>query len=177
LKTVFAEHNLQAEDADLPVVTFIFNDENIKNLDRKAVIDMLESVGFDQEKQSDPFPMKLELARAMLMNADILLLDESTNYLDRDSLGALSLAIKEFGGGVAIISHNRELTDTVAVEKWSVVAGVLTVIGNNYTQKNLEKIVMNEEEVKVDAFGNVVKVKSTRKLSRKEFKDKQKCGD
>ncbi|KAG0248128.1 hypothetical protein BG011_000452, partial [Mortierella polycephala] len=40
--------------------------------------------------------------------------------------------------------------------------------------KNLEKIVMKEEEVKVDAFGNVEKVKSTRKLSRKELKDKQK---
>ncbi|KAF9129607.1 hypothetical protein BGW39_004008, partial [Mortierella sp. 14UC] len=58
--------------------------------------------------------------------------------------------------------------------KWSVVAGVLTVTGNNYTQKNLEKIVMKEEEVKVDAFGNVEKVKSTRKLSRKELKEKQK---
>ncbi|KAF9177619.1 hypothetical protein BGZ51_008518, partial [Haplosporangium sp. Z 767] len=58
--------------------------------------------------------------------------------------------------------------------KWSVEAGKLTVTGNNYTQKNLEKIVMKEEEVKVDAFGNVEKVKSTRKLSRKELKDKQK---
>ncbi|KAF9177499.1 hypothetical protein BGZ50_008695, partial [Haplosporangium sp. Z 11] len=57
---------------------------------------------------------------------------------------------------------------------WSVEAGKLTVTGNNYTQKNLEKIVMKEEEVKVDAFGNVEKVKSTRKLSRKELKDKQK---
>ncbi|KAF9937868.1 hypothetical protein BGZ67_000754, partial [Mortierella alpina] len=36
------------------------------------------------------------------------------------------------------------------------------------------KIVMKEEEVKVDAFGNVEKVKSTRKLSRKELKEKQK---
>ncbi|KAG0044740.1 hypothetical protein BGZ83_009989, partial [Gryganskiella cystojenkinii] len=50
----------------------------------------------------------------------------------------------------------------------------LVVTGNNYTQKNLEKIVMKEEEVKIDAFGNVEKVKSTRKLSRKEIKEKQK---
>ncbi|KAF9414364.1 hypothetical protein BGZ94_000416, partial [Podila epigama] len=65
-------------------------------------------------------------------------------------------------------------TDTVCVERWSVNAGVLAVTGQNYTQKNLEKIVMKEEETKVDAFGNVEKVKSTRKLSRKELKDKQK---
>jgi elongation factor 3 len=118
--------------------------------------------------------VKVVLAAAMWLNPHLLVLDEPTNYLDRDSLGALSLAIKEFGGGVVIISHNREFTDTVTVEKWSVVAGVLTVSGNNYTQKNLEKIVMKEEEVKIDAFGNVEKVKSTRKLSRKEIKDKQK---
>ncbi|KAF9214313.1 translational elongation factor EF-1 alpha, partial [Podila verticillata] len=118
--------------------------------------------------------VKVVLAAAMWLNPHLLVLDEPTNYLDRDSLGALSEAIKEFGGGVVIISHNREFTDSVTVEKWSVVAGVLTVSGNNYTQKNLEKIVMKEEEVKIDAFGNVEKVKSTRKLSRKELKDKQK---
>jgi elongation factor 3 len=118
--------------------------------------------------------VKVVLAAAMWLNPHLLVLDEPTNYLDRDSLGALSEAIKEFGGGVVIISHNREFTDTVTVEKWSVVAGVLTVTGNNYTQKNLEKIVMKEEETKIDAFGNVEKVKSTRKLSRKEIKDKQK---
>jgi elongation factor 3 len=118
--------------------------------------------------------VKVVLAAAMWLNPHLLVLDEPTNYLDRDSLGALSEAIKEFGGGVVIISHNREFTDTVTVEKWSVDAGKLVVSGNNYTQKNLEKIVMKEEEVKIDAFGNVEKIKSVRKLSRKELKDKQK---
>lgn len=118
--------------------------------------------------------VKVVLAAAMWLNPHLLVLDEPTNYLDRDSLGALSLAIKEFGGGVVIISHNREFTDTVCVEKWSVEAGQLTVSGQNYTQKITEKIVMKEAETKVDAFGNVEKVKSTRKLSRKELKDKQK---
>jgi len=118
--------------------------------------------------------VKVVLAAAMWLNPHLLVLDEPTNYLDRDSLGALSEAIKEFGGGVVIISHNREFTDTVTVERWSVDAGKLAITGNNYTQKNLEKIVMKEEEVKIDAFGNVEKVKSTRKLSRKEIKEKQK---
>ncbi|KAF9582029.1 translational elongation factor EF-1 alpha, partial [Lunasporangiospora selenospora] len=118
--------------------------------------------------------VKVVLAAAMWLNPHLLVLDEPTNYLDRDSLGALSEAIKEFGGGVVIISHNREFTDTVCVERWSVNAGELAVTGQNYTQRNTEKIVMKEEETKIDAFGNVEKVKSTRKLSRKELKDKQK---
>ena len=36
----------------------------------------------------------------------LLVLDEPTNYLDRESLGALAGAISEFGGGVIMISHN-----------------------------------------------------------------------
>ncbi|KAF9972278.1 translational elongation factor EF-1 alpha [Actinomortierella ambigua] len=118
--------------------------------------------------------VKVVLAAAMWLNPHILVLDEPTNYLDRDSLGALSGAIKEYGGGVVIISHNREFTDSVCVERWSVNAGELTVTGQNYTMRASEKIVMKEEETRVDAFGNVEKVKSTRKLTRKELKDKQK---
>ena len=34
------------------------------------------------------------------LNPHILILDEPTNYLDRDGLGALTLAIRDFEGGV-----------------------------------------------------------------------------
>ena len=36
----------------------------------------------------------------------MLVLDEPTNYLDRESLGALATGINEFGGAVVMISHN-----------------------------------------------------------------------
>ncbi|KAF9170284.1 translational elongation factor EF-1 alpha [Mortierella sp. AD011] len=118
--------------------------------------------------------VKVVLAAAMWLNPHILVLDEPTNYLDRDSLGALTEALREFGGGVVIISHHRDFTEAICAEKWSIEAGELTVTGNNYTQRAESKIVLKEAETKVDAFGNVEKVKSTRKLSRKELKDKQK---
>ncbi|KAG0346314.1 translational elongation factor EF-1 alpha [Podila humilis] len=118
--------------------------------------------------------VKVVLAAAMWLNPHILVLDEPTNYLDRDSLGALTEALREFGGGVVIISHHRDFTDAICTETWSINAGELTVTGNNYTQRAESKIVQQEAETKIDAFGNVEKVKSTRKLSRKELKDKQK---
>ena len=51
--------------------------------------------------------MKVVIAAAMWNNPHILVLDEPTNYLDRDSLGALAGAIKEYGGGIVMITHNR----------------------------------------------------------------------
>ncbi|KAG0366523.1 P-loop containing nucleoside triphosphate hydrolase protein [Gamsiella multidivaricata] len=118
--------------------------------------------------------VKVVLAAAMWLNPHVLVLDEPTNYLDRDSLGALTEALREFGGGVVIISHHRDFTEAICTETWSINAGELTVTGNNYTQRAESKIVQKEADTKIDAFGNIEKVKSTRKLSRKELKEKQK---
>ena len=50
--------------------------------------------------------MKVVIAAAMWNNPHMLVLDEPTNYLDRESLGALAGAIKDYGGGVIMITHN-----------------------------------------------------------------------
>jgi elongation factor 3 len=52
--------------------------------------------------------VKVVLGAAMWNNPHILVLDEPTNYLNRDLLGALAEAIKAFGGGVVMITHDRE---------------------------------------------------------------------
>ena len=46
----------------------------------------------------------------------MIVLDEPTNYLDRDSLGALSKALKSFEGGVIIITHSAEFTKNLTEE-------------------------------------------------------------
>ncbi|KAH9120138.1 hypothetical protein AeMF1_007542, partial [Aphanomyces euteiches] len=116
--------------------------------------------------------VKVVLAAAMWLNPHILVLDEPTNYLDRDSLGALATAIKEFGGGVVMISHNREFTDHLAIETWNVEAGHLTVDGQVPEDKT--KIEQIDQQESVDAFGNKTVTKVKRKLTRKELKAKLK---
>lgn len=59
--------------------------------------------------------VKVVLAACTWNQPHILVMDEPTNYLDRDSLGALAGAIREFGGGVVIISHHNEFTRSVLV--------------------------------------------------------------
>jgi elongation factor 3 len=63
----------------------------------------------------------------------VLVLDEPTNYLDREALGALTQAIKSFAGGVVIISHNKEFTDALCTEHW------LVKDGKVFTQGEVEE--------------------------------------
>merc|ERR1711939_878815 len=86
------------------------------------------------------------LAAAMWQNPHVLVIDEPTNYLDRDALGALTEAIETYGGGVVVISHNMEFCNRVATEKWIMDAGHLTAEGGNYCDEKIEKD--NEKKLK-----------------------------
>ncbi len=50
---------------------------------------------------------RLLLARLMLQETNLLILDEPTNDLDLQTLGVLEECIKDFNGGVIVISHDR----------------------------------------------------------------------
>ena len=88
-----------------------------KPLTAKNVEDMLGRLGLPAEFAthsqirglSGGQKVKLVLGAAMWQQPHILVLDEPTNYLDRESLGAMAAAIKEYGGGVVIVSHHHEV--------------------------------------------------------------------
>jgi elongation factor 3 len=62
--------------------------------------------------------VKVVLAACSWQRPHLIVLDEPTNYLDRDSLGALSKALKAFEGGVIIITHSAEFTKDLTEEVW-----------------------------------------------------------
>ena len=105
LRCVMVEHALQGEDTSLSVLDFIAAgrwivaqyldmcpsysvvDKALAGVPRSKIRDQLLEVGFDDARQSEMvgglsggWKMKLELARAMLYNADLLLLDEVRNF-------------------------------------------------------------------------------------------------
>ena len=73
--------------------------------------------------------VKVVLAACSWQRPHLIVLDEPTNYLDRDSLGALSKALKTFEGGIIIITHSKEFTQNLTEEVWSVVDGKMTPSG------------------------------------------------
>ncbi|KAK4233539.1 [NU+] prion formation protein 1 [Achaetomium macrosporum] len=74
--------------------------------------------------------VKVVIAGAMWNNPHLLVLDEPTNFLDRDSLGGLAVAIRDFKGGVVMISHNEEFVGALATEQWHVADGRVTHRGH-----------------------------------------------
>merc|ERR1719323_2023416 len=110
-----------------------------KQLTQPSVEKHLADFGVDVESASHTqinqlsggMKVKIVIAASMWQNPHILILDEPTNYLDRDGLGPLTEAIKDFLGGVIIISHNREFANAVSEEKWIMEAGHLRQEGES----------------------------------------------
>jgi elongation factor 3 len=146
----------------------------------------LEDVGLDREygthfrmnALSGGQKVKVVIGAAMWNQPHVVILDEPTNYLDRDSLGALANAIIEYEGGVVIITHNDEFCRTICPERW-----VLEKMGDGIGRLDCQgdpewmtnalntKIEFTQAEEMTDAAGNVTKVKQEKKaMSRKEEK-------
>ena len=75
--------------------------------------------------------VKLVLAAAMWNCPHMIVMDEPTNYLDREALGALSAALNEYGGAVLMISHNKEFYSSVCSEEWFVENGQVRKVGDS----------------------------------------------
>ena len=79
------------------------------------------------------------LARLLLLQPDLLLLDEPDNHLDLAGKSFLERLIYEYRGGVVIVSHDRYLLDLVADEIADLEDGRLTVYPGNYSEYAFEK--------------------------------------
>ncbi|KAH2009201.1 hypothetical protein KXV97_001463 [Aspergillus fumigatus] len=104
-------------------------------------------------------------------------LDAELVYLDRDSLGALSKALKTFEGGVVIITHSREFTENLTEEVWAVMDGKMTPSGHNWVQGQGSGPRLEDKEGPTevtDAFGNKSVVEKKKKLSSAEMRKKRK---
>jgi elongation factor 3 len=87
----------------------------------KLVRKHLEDVGLDGDIAeynelkglSGGQKVKVVIAAAMWSKPQVLILDEPTNFLDRDALGGLAVGIKEWTGAFLCISHNAEFVSAL----------------------------------------------------------------
>lgn len=152
----------------------------------KNVQDHMADVGLEPEfsthvrigSLSTGQKVKVVLGAALWNQPHILILDEPTNYLDRESLGALAGAIRQYEGGVIMISHNSQFVDTLCPQIWHLEHNTLNIKGDAdwMREANKEKVVEEKkpEGEMVDKFGNTVVIKAVKKkaMTNKEKRER-----
>ena len=101
---------------------------------------LLLGLGFKTEQLDAPvnsfsggWRMRLQLARALMCPAELLLLDEPTTHLDLDALVWLEAWLKRFDGLMLVISHDREFLDAITRVTVHLDEQTLTRYGGNYS--------------------------------------------
>jgi elongation factor 3 len=170
------EKSMKAVDAKIAQRAGVY----VRTLSSANVEKHLQDCGLDPEfathyrmsALSGGQKVKVVLAACMWSQPHILILDEPTNYLDRESLGALAKAIEKFDGGVVIISHNNEFVKQLCPEEWVMDAGHLTTKGEvGWMDRQDDKI--SDQPVittMTDALGNTSELKVKKTLSKRDEK-------
>ncbi len=101
---------------------------------------MLQRLGIPAEKFEQPITLLsggqrklVGLAKCLLQEPDLLLLDEPDNHLDVTGKERLEHVIRSFSGAVVIISHDRYLLDETISQIVELDQGRLTVYEGNYS--------------------------------------------
>ncbi len=91
---------------------------------------------------------RLKLARLLLENPDLLILDEPTNHLDVSTLFWLEDYLKNFKGGIFVVSHDRYFLDRTVGRILEIENRALTSFSGNYSKYKLLKAELYARKLK-----------------------------
>ena len=89
---------------------------------------------------------RLMLAAALVSSPDFMLLDEPTNHLDIRMMEWLEGYLRDFKGGVLVVSHDRAFLDHVATRILEMEGGHLRSFTGNYTKYLAQKDILTRTE-------------------------------
>jgi len=115
---------------------------------------VLSGLGFPEEQQSRSiatfsggWQMRVALARLLLSEPDLMLLDEPTNYLDTEARAWLLSYLQKFRGGIVIVSHDRAFLDDLVQEILEIYLSRLQRFHGNYSSYEKTRITQLEQVV------------------------------
>lgn len=81
---------------------------------------------------SGGWQMRIELAKILLGNNNLILLDEPTNHLDIDSLQWLIEYLENYNGALLIVSHDRYFINRITNKTLEIADRKITLFNSNY---------------------------------------------
>ena len=124
---------------------------------------VLTRLGFSESHQHRPIEYlsggwknRAALAKILLEEPDVLLMDEPTNYLDIDGQAWLEAWFRKFRGGLIVVCHDRQFIDSVVTRIAEIESYRFHEYHGDYTEyvrkkqtrlKTLEREFKHEEEL------------------------------
>ncbi|WP_449451241.1 ATP-binding cassette domain-containing protein [Streptococcus suis] len=100
--------------------------------DRMTILNLLGMLGLSYDKAQQKVTnlsggerVRLSLAKVLLADANLLILDEPTNFLDMAAIEALETFLKEYEGSVLLVSHDQQFVETSVHSQWEIVQACL----------------------------------------------------
>lgn len=112
---------------------------------------------------SGGWQMRIELAKILLSDPDLLMLDEPTNHLDIDSLRWLIDFLKSFKGAMLIVSHDKFFVNSVTNKTLEIFNRKLSFFNGNY-----DAYIKFKEERDL-SLNNLIKTKQKQKEALERF--------
>jgi ATP-binding cassette subfamily F protein uup len=170
-----SEDLLTAADLDQRVIDYIKDVAALVETADGTVItasQMLERFLFSPDRQYSPIAKlsggekrRLFLLKVLMGAPNVLLMDEPTNDLDVQTLGVLEDYLEDFGGCVAVVSHDRYFLDRVVTKIFEInPGGVVKQYPGNYSvylDFKAEEAAQEAEAKAAEAAANQANANST----------------
>ncbi len=99
------------------------------------------------ETFSGGWKMRIQLAKILTLNPDVLLMDEPTNHLDVESIIWLEEWIKNYKGALLMTSHDREFMNRIVTKIIEIANQKITSFTGNYDFYEKEREIRNRNLV------------------------------
>lgn len=116
--------------------------------------EILTGLGVYPDRQHDPvenfsggWKMRIALARVLVINPDIILMDEPTNYLDIETILWLEQWLQDFSGAIFMTTHDRYFMNNVCQKIVEISHKKVHTYSGNFDYYEKEKYIRHEQIV------------------------------
>ena len=97
--------------------------------------------------------VKIKISNALTENKELLIADEPTSNLDRETISSLQSTLKNYNGALLLVSHDRDFLDNLCNTIVEIENGKINVYPGNYTNYlNLKKSDVARKEKEYNSY-------------------------